>query len=153
MHTRVTPDLMTRLADAGSQTGYEPAGDQPIAERRQPYQARSLADCITNVSTPRGAMPLMKALVTTACERNCYYCPFRAGRGKTQRLTFKPDELAAGFDTLQRSGQVKGMFLSSGIARSPDRSVRRATLARAMALPRDAPPQLRLIEDSIGEWH
>jgi len=32
-----------------------------------------------------------------------------------KRLTFSPDELAQGFDTLQRAGQVEGMFLSSGI--------------------------------------
>ena len=32
-------------------------------------------------------------------------------------MTFTPDELAAGLDTLQRSGQVEGMFLSSGIIR------------------------------------
>jgi predicted DNA-binding helix-hairpin-helix protein len=30
-------------------------------------------------------------------------------------MTFTPDELAGAFDTLQRSGQVDGMFLSSGI--------------------------------------
>src|SRR5947209_6074216 len=54
-------------------------------------------------------------MVTTACERNCLYCPFRAGRSQTKRLTFTPDELAAGLDTMQRAGQVQGMFLSSGI--------------------------------------
>src|SRR5438552_9937713 len=61
--------------------------------------------------------PVLKRrrLNTTACERNCYYCPFRAGRSKTKRVTFGPDELASGFDTLQRAGQVEGMFLSSGI--------------------------------------
>src|SRR5438874_13034940 len=32
-----------------------------------------------------------------------------------KRITFSPDELAQGFDTLQRAGQVQGMFLSSGI--------------------------------------
>ncbi len=32
-----------------------------------------------------------------------------------KRLTFTPDELASGLDTLQRAGQVQGMFLSSGI--------------------------------------
>lgn len=115
MHIQKSPDLLTKFADAGSLTAYEPAGDQPLHERRQPYQSRSLAECITNVSTPKGAMPLLKTMVTTACERNCYYCPFRAGRGRTKRVTFKPDELAAGFDQLQRAGQVKGLFLSSGI--------------------------------------
>lgn len=32
-----------------------------------------------------------------------------------KRMTFSPDELASGLDTLQRAGQVQGMFLSSGI--------------------------------------
>src|SRR5437667_10956955 len=61
--------------------------------------------------------PVLKRrrLNTTACERNCFYCPFRAGRSKTKRVTFSPDELASGLDTLQRAGQVDGMFLSSGI--------------------------------------
>jgi len=54
-------------------------------------------------------------MMTTACERNCFYCPFRAGRSKTQRMTFTPDEMAGAFDTLQRANQVEGLFLSSGI--------------------------------------
>lgn len=32
-----------------------------------------------------------------------------------KRLTFTPDELASGLDTLQQAGKVEGMFLSSGI--------------------------------------
>lgn len=32
-----------------------------------------------------------------------------------KRITFSPDELARGFDTLQRANQAQGMFLSSGI--------------------------------------
>jgi len=60
-------------------------------------------------------LPILKTMLTTACERNCHYCPFRAGRSKTQRVTFTPDELASGLDTLQRAGEVEGMFLSSGI--------------------------------------
>src|SRR5947209_17249217 len=54
-------------------------------------------------------------LLTAACESECDYCPFRAGRSKMKRLTFTPDELASGLDTLQRAGKVEGMFLSSGI--------------------------------------
>jgi predicted DNA-binding helix-hairpin-helix protein len=54
-------------------------------------------------------------LNTTACERNCFYCPFRAGRSKTPRMTFSPDEMAGAFDTLQRANRVQGIFLSSGI--------------------------------------
>ncbi|HCI79529.1 MAG TPA: radical SAM protein [Ktedonobacter sp.] len=107
---------MTKLALIGEATQFEPAGDQPQQERRHAaYQSRSLDECITNVSTPQGKRTILKTMLTTACERNCYYCPFRAGRSAMKRLTFSPDELASGLDTLQRANKVQGMFLSSGI--------------------------------------
>src|SRR5215213_4901183 len=116
---RSTPDPITKITQMGDVTLYEPAGDQPLSEKaRVPtghYQSHSLAECITNVSTPTGAKPILKTMMTTACERNCFYCPFRAGRAKTKRVTITPDALAAAFDTLQRSGQADGLFLSSGI--------------------------------------
>ena len=110
------PDTMTKLAQLSDATMYEPAGDQPQQERRRvPYQSHSLEECITNVSTPTGKRKILKAMMTTACERNCFYCPFRAGRSKTQRMTFSPDEMAGAFDTLQRANRVEEIFLSSGI--------------------------------------
>jgi predicted DNA-binding helix-hairpin-helix protein len=54
-------------------------------------------------------------MMTTACERNCHYCVFRAGRNKTRRLTFTPDEMADTFTRLHHAGHVDGLFLSSGI--------------------------------------
>ncbi len=118
MLVQTLPDTMTKLAQMGDVTTFEPAGNQPQQERhRAPYQSRSLAECITNVATPKGQLPVLKTMLTTACERNCYYCPFRAGRSKMKRLTFTPDELARGFDTLQSTGQARGLFLSSGIIR------------------------------------
>ncbi|MCA9955298.1 MAG: radical SAM protein, partial [Anaerolineales bacterium] len=59
-------------------------------------------------------MPMLKTLLTSACERNCYYCPFRAGRNY-RRHTFKPEEMAKAFMQLYRAGMVEGLFLSSGI--------------------------------------
>jgi predicted DNA-binding helix-hairpin-helix protein len=58
--------------------------------------------------------PLLKAMLTTACERDCYYCAFRAGRDM-RRATFRPEEMARAFDELQRAGLVEGLFLSTGI--------------------------------------
>jgi predicted DNA-binding helix-hairpin-helix protein len=116
MNVHKKPDAIQKLTQMGDVTLYEPAGDTPRTEnKRAPYQSRSLLECITNVSTPTGSKPLLKTMVTTACEKNCFYCPFRAGRGKTKRVTFKPDELARAFDELQRAKLVDGIFLSSGI--------------------------------------
>lgn len=53
-------------------------------------------------------------MLTTACERDCHYCAFRAGRNM-RRATFKPEEMAKAFDELQRAGLVQGLFLSTGI--------------------------------------
>ena len=113
------PDTMTKLAALGEATRFEPAGDQPERERAAGARGRphSLADCITQVSTPTGHKPILKGMMTTACERNCYYCPFRAGRTRTPRVNFTPDEMARGFETLERAGRVDGIFLSSGILR------------------------------------
>ncbi len=116
MNTLIKLDTITKLAQLGDATQFEPSGDQPMMERRRaPYQSHSLAECITNVSTPTGKKPILKAMLTTACERNCFYCPFRAGRSKTKRMTFSPDEMAGAFDTLQRADRVQGIFLTSGI--------------------------------------
>lgn len=117
MNIHSKPDTITRLTQLGDVTLFEPAGDAPQGEKAAPqrYQSRSLAECITHVSTPKGSKPVLKAMVTTACEKNCYYCPFRAGRSEMRRETFKPDDLAEAFDSIQRAKMVDGIFLSSGI--------------------------------------
>ena len=58
---------------------------------------------------------LLKTLLSSACERDCFYCPFRAGRD-FRRATFKPDEFAGLFSKLNQSGMAEGVFLSSGVA-------------------------------------
>ncbi len=58
---------------------------------------------------------LLKTLLSSACERDCYYCPFRAGRD-FRRATFKPDEFANLFMKLNHANMAEGIFLSSGIA-------------------------------------
>jgi predicted DNA-binding helix-hairpin-helix protein len=58
---------------------------------------------------------LLKTLLTSACERDCYYCPFRARRN-FRRATFKPEEMASVFAQMHRAGAAEGLFLSSGIA-------------------------------------
>jgi len=58
---------------------------------------------------------LLKTLLSSACERDCYYCPFRAGRD-FRRASFKPQEFAELFMKLHQASLAEGIFLSSGIA-------------------------------------
>ena len=74
------------------------------------------AGFIQPAQLPNGKqIKLLKTLLTSACERDCYYCPFRAGRD-FRRATFKPQEFAEMFMKLHRSSMAEGIFLSSGIA-------------------------------------
>ena len=90
--------------------------------------------CVSNVMTPKGPKPVLKGMVTTACEKDCFYCPFRAGRGEMRRVTFTPDEMAAAFDRLQRAKMVDGIFMSSGIikggVRTQDKIIDTAEILR-----------------------
>lgn len=70
---------------------------------------------ISEVAMPGGkTMKVLKTMLTSACERNCHYCAFRAGRN-LRRQTFKPQELAETFLAVYKAGEVEGLFLSSGI--------------------------------------
>ncbi|MEZ4558325.1 MAG: hypothetical protein R2854_18160 [Caldilineaceae bacterium] len=102
---------------------FEPAGSEPRSEDSKPRseefpKTRSGAPkplpCISQVSTPTGKKPVLKAMMTTACERNRFYCPFRwahqdparhHARRNGQDLQHHPEG----------AGQVDGLFLSSGI--------------------------------------
>lgn len=126
-------DAFVKLQDIALHMGLEPAEEvqfQPGLP--SPKTVPPVAPCGVPV-TPRGLPPkkdslgiheavrpdgqpmrLLKTLLTSACERNCYYCPFRAGRNY-RRQTFKPEEMARTFMDMHRAGVVDGLFLSSGI--------------------------------------
>jgi predicted DNA-binding helix-hairpin-helix protein len=70
---------------------------------------------VSQAVMPNGKrMMLLKSQLSTVCEKNCYYCPFRAGRD-LQRATFGTDEFARVFMALFQSQIAEGIFLSSGI--------------------------------------
>ena len=76
---------------------------------------------------------LLKTLLTSACERDCFYCPFRARRNY-RRATFKPEEMAQTFHQMFDAGAAQGLFLSSGVAgggvRTQDRLIATAEILR-----------------------
>lgn len=76
---------------------------------------------------------LLKTQLTSACENDCLYCPFRAGRD-FRRATFGPDEFARLFMQLHQRGIAEGLFVSSGLAggglRTQDRLLATAEILR-----------------------
>ncbi len=134
MRIRPIRDTLQKLDQGIQMTTFEPVGDQPQSEKGALRRRKGVPACIAHVATPSGPMPVMKTMLTTACERDCFYCPFRAGRSQTRRMTFKPEELARAFDELQRRKLVDGLFLSSGIIKggvaTQDRIIQTAEIIR-----------------------
>lgn len=109
-------DLLNALRGTAA---YETVGDTPTQEHPVTPRRGSpdLSDCVTHVTAGNRKMPVLKAMTTTACERDCHYCPFRAGRTAMHRVTLTPDDMARGFMALYDRGAVEGLFLSSGVVR------------------------------------
>jgi predicted DNA-binding helix-hairpin-helix protein len=111
-------ESIIKLQQLSSFMGLEPAeetGCPRISSVKEDSRKKDSIN-ITEAVMPGGKrIRLLKTLLTSACERNCYYCPFRAGRDFL-RATFRPDEMARTFMDLHRSGIAEGIFLSSGIA-------------------------------------
>lgn len=120
-----SPAEMQAALNAVTRSGGNPA---PSLERKK----HSLG--ISHAVLPDGRkMPMLKTLLTSACERDCYYCPFRARRN-FRRATFKPEEMASVYMQMHGAGMVEGLFLSSGVAgggvRTQDRLLDTADILR-----------------------
>jgi predicted DNA-binding helix-hairpin-helix protein len=130
-----TCDAFEKLKRLAPETCYEPAEEVGPAGTATSGPVHSDFEGMIQYATLPGGkrVPMLKTLLTSACERNCYYCPFRAGRD-FHRVTFQPDELAALCDRFYRSGVVQGLFLSSGVAgggvRTQDRLIATAEILR-----------------------
>jgi predicted DNA-binding helix-hairpin-helix protein len=93
-------------------------------------RVRDLTPWLTTVVRSDGKrIPIVKTLMTSACEKDCFYCPTRRGRNSLRRVTFKPEELASGFDQIRSKGLAEGIFLSSGIVGGGTRTMEKTIAA------------------------
>ena len=65
---------------------------------------------------------MFKTLVSNACSSDCRYCPLRHN-GNGQRCSVSSDEIATAFTDHLRKQWLIGIFLSSGILGSADRTM------------------------------
>jgi len=111
-------DAIDRLKLLSSQMTFEPDAERGESATRPACFSPKERDqaFVHPAQLPNGQkIMLLKTLLSSACERDCFYCPFRAGRD-FRRATFKPDEFANLFSKLTQSGAAEGVFLSSGLA-------------------------------------
>lgn len=128
--------LMTNFQILTSQTEFDL--EEPVATPPECYSPQSRAKDVPDIFWAKksggGHTPILKTLLTSACEKNCLYCPFRAGRD-FRRATLRPDEMASIFFRMTAAGLVEGLFLSSGMIgggiRTQDKILDTAEILRA----------------------
>lgn len=112
LETGFDMEPLERLKTLTSQMELESAEDYHCPQARR---GNNYPGFVHNAVLPNGkTIALLKTLLTSACEQDCHYCPFRAGRN-FRRAALKPDEMAASFMAFHRAGIVQGLFLSSGL--------------------------------------
>ncbi len=83
-----------------------------------------LKEWIYPASVPgQGKVHILKVLQSNRCRNNCSYCLFASSNSTIKRISLSPDELAASFMDLVNSRLVEGLFLSSGVCRSPSKAM------------------------------
>ena len=81
--------------------------------------ASAPAGCCHSFSSDGRCVTLLKVLLTNRCVYDCKYCVNRRSN-EAERAAFTPEELADLTISFYRRNYIEGLFLSSGVFRSPD---------------------------------
>lgn len=114
-------DLMEKLKILGNAAKYDASCSSSGSARAGKDGFGDAAMCgICHTWAADGrCVSLLKVLQSNACMYNCAYCINRA-TSNCPRATFSPDELADLTVEFYRRNYIEGLFLSSGVYRSPD---------------------------------
>ena len=120
------PDTQKKLEILSTDAQYDLAcacGTRQDEGRRRGRAGR----WIYPVTLPNGGTSvLLKTLVSNVCRNDCKYCPLR-DQQDIRRCSLEPEETARVFLDYYRQKKVFGLFLSSGVVRSPDATMDRLT--------------------------
>lgn len=115
-------DLMQKLAILGESARYDVSCSTSGVDR--PNQGAGIGNAsiggICHTWTEDGrCVSLLKVLMTNYCEYDCAYCANRHSND-IARAAFAPEELADLTMAFYRRNYIEGLFLSSGVVKSPD---------------------------------
>ncbi|MDF1621779.1 putative DNA modification/repair radical SAM protein [Pseudothioclava nitratireducens] len=121
MVKRTLTDKLAILADAAK---YDASCASSGGQRRNSKDGKGLGSAggsgICHAYTPDGrCISLLKILMTNFCIYDCAYCVNRAS-SRAERARFTVEEVTRLTIEFYRRNYIEGLFLSSGIIRSPD---------------------------------
>ncbi len=119
-----TMDVQNKLAILADAAKYDASCASSGGDRRDSRDGRGLGSTtgagICHAFTPDGrCVSLLKVLLTNWCVYDCLYCINRKS-SDVRRARFTVDEVVQLTLSFYRRNVIEGLFLSSGIIRSPD---------------------------------
>jgi len=119
-----TVDIESKLAILADAAKYDASCASSGTVARDSVGGRGIGSTdgagICHSYAPDGrCISLLKILLTNFCQYDCLYCVNRAS-SNTPRARFRPAEVVALTLDFYRRNCIEGLFLSSGIIRSPD---------------------------------
>lgn len=113
--------LMDKLAVLTDSAKYDVACTSSGVDRRG--NGKSIGSCVAagichSFSSDGRCISLLKILMTNECIYDCKYCINRSSND-VPRATFTPDEICTLTIEFYRRNYIEGLFLSSGIIKSP----------------------------------
>ena len=117
-------DVLEKLAILTDAAKYDAActssgGNRAAKKGYVGNTSSSVAGCCHTFSADGRCVTLLKVLFTNRCVYDCKYCVNRRSN-ETRRAAFTPEELADLTIQFYRRNYIEGLFLSSGVFRSPD---------------------------------
>lgn len=117
-------ELLDKLAILADAAKYDAACTSSGAKRgfqsgKIGCTSSGVMGCCHSFSADGRCITLLKVLMTNRCVYDCKYCVNRRSND-TRRAMFSPEELAELTIQFYRRNYIEGLFLSSGVLRSPD---------------------------------
>ncbi|EYD73862.1 Biotin synthase related protein domain protein [Rubellimicrobium mesophilum DSM 19309] len=124
----MTLTLQDKLAILSDAARYDASCASSGTERRDSRDGKGLGSTdgngICHAYTPDGrCVSLLKILMTNFCVFDCAYCVNRVS-SNVRRARFSPEEVVSLTIEFYRRNYIEGLFLSSGIIKSPDDTMR-----------------------------
>ena len=119
-------DVLEKLTILSDAAKYDAActssgGDRTAKRGYIGNTSASMAGCCHSFSADGRCVTLLKVLMTNCCVYDCKYCVNRR-TNDIQRATFTPRELCELTIGFYRRNYIEGLFLSSAVLGSPDRT-------------------------------
>ena len=124
MHADNGMELLDKLSVLADAAKYDAACTSSGAKRgfqsgKIGCTSSGVMGCCHSFSADGRCITLLKVLLSNDCMYDCKYCVNRR-TNETHRATFTPEELADLTIQFYRRNYIEGLFLSSGVLRSPD---------------------------------